>query len=168
MQFEPEHEKKTTTKWQRSASSKDLDQPGHLPSLITVYALHLMSSQGPKASSSGQRRLVWLGRCPGWSMDYSSLKIWWEKKSHGAEVSERVSRSSERFSFNVYFFHIMVRIFFPIGHFLWDFLQKIEQISHSLPQKLSLWSETSLGAQVILLDLSCADSYNVQNGKYMS
>ena len=37
--------------------SEDSDQPGHPPSLIRVFAVHFMGSQGPKLSSCGQRRL---------------------------------------------------------------------------------------------------------------
>ena len=39
--------------------SEDSDQPGHPSSLIIVFAVLSMGSQGPKASTSGQRRL-WL------------------------------------------------------------------------------------------------------------
>ena len=35
------------------APSEDSDQPGHPPSLIRVFAVCLMGSQGPKLSSSG-------------------------------------------------------------------------------------------------------------------
>ena len=34
--------------------SKDLDQPGHLPSLIRVFAVHSVGSVGPKGSSCEQ------------------------------------------------------------------------------------------------------------------
>ena len=33
------------------------DQPGHPPSLIRVFALQSIDSEGPKLSSCGQRRL---------------------------------------------------------------------------------------------------------------
>ena len=49
------------------APSEDSDQPGHPPSLIRVFAVRFMGSQEPKLSSCGQRRLIRLGRCPGWS-----------------------------------------------------------------------------------------------------
>ena len=39
------------------APIEDSDQPGHPPSLISVFAVRLMGSQRPKLSSSGQRRL---------------------------------------------------------------------------------------------------------------
>ena len=39
------------------APSEDFYQPGHPLSLIRVFAVRLMGSQGPKLSSSGQRRL---------------------------------------------------------------------------------------------------------------
>ena len=38
------------------APSKDSDQPGHLPSLIRVFAVRLIGSQEPKLSSCGQQR----------------------------------------------------------------------------------------------------------------
>ena len=43
------------------APSEDSDQPGHPPSLIRVFAVRSVGSQGPKLSSCGQRR------CPGCS-----------------------------------------------------------------------------------------------------
>ena len=39
------------------APSENSDQPGHPPSLIRVFAVRSKDSQGPMASSSGQRRL---------------------------------------------------------------------------------------------------------------
>ena len=39
------------------APSEDSDQPGHPPSLIRVFAVCLMGSQGPKLSSCRQGRL---------------------------------------------------------------------------------------------------------------
>ena len=42
------------------APSEDADQPGHPPSLIRVFAVRSIGSQGPNASSCGQRRL-WSG-----------------------------------------------------------------------------------------------------------
>ena len=49
------------TSWQNQqtgfAPSDDLDQPGHPPSLIRVFAVHSIGSLGPKVSSCGQRRL---------------------------------------------------------------------------------------------------------------
>ena len=48
------------------AASEDSDQPGHLPSLIRVFAVHSMGSYGPKVSSCGQQRLwsVWADAQP--------------------------------------------------------------------------------------------------------
>ena len=47
--------------WQNQQSecapSEDSDQPGHLPSLIRVFAVRFMGNWGPKLSSCGQRRL---------------------------------------------------------------------------------------------------------------
>ena len=53
---EPEQNK--TNKMIR-AHGEDADQPGHSPSLIRVFAVHSMSSHGPKVS------LIRLGGCPG-------------------------------------------------------------------------------------------------------
>ena len=39
------------------APSVDSDQPGHLPSLIRIFAVRSMGSWGPRLSSCGQRRL---------------------------------------------------------------------------------------------------------------
>ena len=49
------------------APSEYSDEPGHPPSLIRVFVLHSMGSKGPQFSSRGQRRLIRLGGCPGWS-----------------------------------------------------------------------------------------------------
>ena len=52
---------KWATTWQNQQSdwalSEDSDQPGHLPSLIRLFTVHLMGSLGPKLSSCWQRRL---------------------------------------------------------------------------------------------------------------
>ena len=59
------------TSWQKKQNDcvpgLDSDQPGHPPSLIRVFAVRSMGSKGPKLSSCGQRRLIRLGGCPGWS-----------------------------------------------------------------------------------------------------
>ena len=47
------------------APSEDSDQPGHLPSLIKVFAMRSMDSEGPSVSSCGQRRVIRLGGFPG-------------------------------------------------------------------------------------------------------
>ena len=62
--IEPPHDK---TNKMACAPSEDSDQPGHPPSLIRVFVVRLMGSKGPKLSSCGQRRLIRLGGCPGWS-----------------------------------------------------------------------------------------------------
>ena len=66
--------------WQNQQSdcapSEDSDQPWHPPSLIKVLTVRLKGSYGPKLSSCGQRKLIRLGRCPGWSessLDAQSL-----------------------------------------------------------------------------------------------
>ena len=51
--FEPPHDK---TNKMICAPSEDSDQPGHLPSLISVFAVRSMGSWGPNVSSCGQRR----------------------------------------------------------------------------------------------------------------
>ena len=51
---EPSHEK---TNKVACVPIEGSDQPGHLPSLIRVFAVHSMGSYGPKLSSCGQRRL---------------------------------------------------------------------------------------------------------------
>ena len=68
--FEPQYEKKK--KW--CAPNNDSDQPGHLPSLISLCCVlnGLLDSQSLKVSSGDQRTLWadWAINCPGWS-DYS-------------------------------------------------------------------------------------------------
>ena len=51
--YEPPHDITNEKAW---APSEDSDQPGHSPSLIRVFAVRLMVSQKPNASSCGQRR----------------------------------------------------------------------------------------------------------------
>ena len=51
---EPPHDK---TNEMTFAYSEDSDQPGHLPSLIRVFAVRSMGSLGPKVSSCRQQRL---------------------------------------------------------------------------------------------------------------
>ena len=49
------------------APSKDSDQPGHPPSLIRVFAVHLKKARILSYPLRAQRRLIRRGRCPGWS-----------------------------------------------------------------------------------------------------
>ena len=65
-------------------------------------------------------------------------------RDYSGQMGERLSQSSERFIFNVLFFHILVRFFLLLGHFQWDFLQRIEQISQNLPPpKKNPWGFTN-------------------------
>ena len=47
--------------------SEDSDQPGHLPSLITVFTVRMKKTWVLSYPISAQRRLIRLGGCPGWS-----------------------------------------------------------------------------------------------------
>ena len=58
------------------APSEDSDQPGHLPSLIRVFAVRSMGSEGPKVSSGGQGRL-WSD----WADAQADLSLPWEHSS---------------------------------------------------------------------------------------
>ena len=58
------------------APSENSDQPGHPPSLIRVFAVRSKDSQGPKASSSGQRRL-WSD----WAAAQADLSLCWAHMS---------------------------------------------------------------------------------------
>ena len=49
------------------ASSKDSDQPGHPPSLTSVYTVRMKKACVLSYPLSPQRRLIRLGGCPGWS-----------------------------------------------------------------------------------------------------
>ena len=55
-----------------SKTSEDSDQPGHPPSLIRIFAVHSMTSSGPKLSSRGQRRL-WSD----WAHAQADLNLRW-------------------------------------------------------------------------------------------
>ena len=52
--FEPPHEK---TNKMTFVPSEDSDQPGHLPSLIRVFAVRSLGSLGPNFALGGHRRL---------------------------------------------------------------------------------------------------------------
>ena len=58
------------------APSEDSDQPGHLPSVIRVFAVCSMGSQGPKVPSSGQLEL-WLD----WADAQADLSLSWVHRS---------------------------------------------------------------------------------------
>ena len=58
---EPQHDK---TNKMTCALSEHSDQPGHPPRLIRALGVRSIGSQGPKASSCGQVRLISLGGCP--------------------------------------------------------------------------------------------------------
>ena len=61
---EPPHDK---TNKMACASSKDSDQPGHLHSLIRVFAVRMKKAWVLSYPLSAQRRLIRLGGCPGCS-----------------------------------------------------------------------------------------------------
>ena len=46
---------------------EDSDQPGHPPSLIRVFAVRMKKTSVLSYPLSAQRRLIRLGKCPGWS-----------------------------------------------------------------------------------------------------
>ena len=66
--FEPPHNK--TNKM--TAPSEDSDQPWHPHSLIRVFAVRSMDSEGPKLSSSGQRRFL-----SDWADAQADLSLRW-------------------------------------------------------------------------------------------
>ena len=47
--------------------SEDSDQPGHTSSLIIVFAVRMKKAWVLSYPMSAERRLIRLGRCPGWS-----------------------------------------------------------------------------------------------------
>ena len=61
---EPPHDK---TNKMICAFSEHSDQPGHLPSLIGVFAVRMKKAWVHSCPLSAQRRLIRLGGCPGWS-----------------------------------------------------------------------------------------------------
>ena len=70
---EPPHDK---TNNMVCAPSEDSDQPGHLPSLIRVFAVRSVGSWGPNVSSCGQRRL-WSD----WADAQADLSLRWAQRS---------------------------------------------------------------------------------------
>ena len=62
---------KWAASWQNQqcgcAPSEDSDQPGHPPSLIGVFTVRMRKAWVLSYPLSAQRRLIRLGRCPGWS-----------------------------------------------------------------------------------------------------
>ena len=73
--FKPEHSKTFKTTYLRSAKA----QLG-LRILVRIFVSHSVGSQGPKESSRGQRRLIRLRGCAGWtesSLDaHCVCRIW--------------------------------------------------------------------------------------------
>ena len=61
---EPVHDK---TNNMACVPSKDSDQPGYPPSLIRVFAVRMKKAWVLSYPLSTQRRLIRMGRCPGWS-----------------------------------------------------------------------------------------------------
>ena len=70
---EPQHNK---TNKVTCGPCKDSDQPGHLPSLIRVFAVRSLGSQGPNTSSCGQQRL-WSD----WADAKADLSLCWAHRS---------------------------------------------------------------------------------------
>ena len=66
-----------------SAPSEDSDQPGHLPSLIRVFAVRSVGSQGPNVSSCRQRR-----RWSDWADAQADLSLRWAH-THFVDFGER-------------------------------------------------------------------------------
>ena len=62
--FEPPHHK---TNKMTFAPSEDSDKPGHLPSLIRVFAVNMKKHWVLSYPFSTLQRLIRLGGCPGWS-----------------------------------------------------------------------------------------------------
>ena len=54
------------TKATKCAPSEDSDQPGHPPSLVGAFAVRMKKAWVLSFPLSAQRRLIRLGRCPGW------------------------------------------------------------------------------------------------------
>ena len=63
------------------APSEDSDQPGHPPSLVRVFAVRSIGSQGPKVSSCGQRRF-WSD----WADAQADLSLRWMHRSCTLQV----------------------------------------------------------------------------------
>ena len=61
--FEPQHVK---TNKITCAPSKDSDQPGHLPSLVSLRRLHEETLVPWPYLEHTAKNLIWLGGCPGW------------------------------------------------------------------------------------------------------
>ena len=62
--FEPARDK---TNKAACAPSEDSDQPGHPPSLIRVFAVHMKKPWALSYSLSAAKNLIRFGGCPGWS-----------------------------------------------------------------------------------------------------
>ena len=69
---EPPHDK---TNKMVFVPSEDSDQPGHLLTLIRVFAVHLVGSWGPSVSSCGQRKL-WSD----WTDAQADLSLRWAQR----------------------------------------------------------------------------------------
>ena len=122
--------------WQNQQSDcapcEDLDQPGHPPSLIRVFAVRMNKAWVLSYLVSTQRRLIRLDGCPGWP-----------ESSLGGQVILLVLSCTGWLVFDVCFMDSQWQKLSTWGQRrLW---------SDGCPG----WSESSLGGQVILLVLSC-------------
>ena len=72
--LEPPHDK---TNKMACAPSEDTDQPGHLPSLIRVFAVRMKKAWVLSYPLSAQLRQIRLGRCPGQSEFVGRTVICW-------------------------------------------------------------------------------------------
>ena len=70
-EYELPHDK---TNKMACAPSEDSDQPGHPPSLIRAFAVRIKKTWVLSYPLSAQRRLIRLGRCPGWSKSLLGAK----------------------------------------------------------------------------------------------
>ena len=107
------------------ATGEDSDQPGHPPSLIRVFAVNSVGSWGPNISSCGQRRLIRLDGCLGWSV--SSLGAFLSKRAHRWLIKLWIRRALVSiwdllrpclcFFFPVFFFPVILTILRSDQHY---------------------------------------------------
>ena len=104
-----------------SAPSEDSDQPGHPPSLITVFAVRSVDSSGPELSSCGQRRL-WSG----WADAQADLSLHWAQPHcwFCYEVAQ-------------FCFVLLLSFFNELG-----FIAIEDYFTHIVPNKGSMWRES--------------------------
>ena len=100
--YEPPHDK---TNKMACAPSEDWDQPGHPPSLISVFAVRMKKAWVLSYPLSAQRRLIRLDGWPGWSessLGAQSVCLFCHEAAHIHVISFKGAPGRFSFHFSEY------------------------------------------------------------------